>query len=779
MKQLEKNINAAMNKTLQPLEIDMENTDSSYCLFDKFHENNTVKEEEILRRTRYVSGLSINTQVQEQFFSQQTRKNYFLNYMSPSKHLFIMRQMFDDWNIDHCDRNAKRLEAIIGRKAHLTTTGVLSVKKGGIATDDKRKSTEKPFNDTYLSKSPKTDEQHQSKAAVVDQETRVLQSSESGKENQMDKASQKRPYVCTDEEIIEKPKISRSSVIQSGENLFNQAQKLLTEIIRQANSLTDCGRMKMLLVDIAQGIISNFLELNTTSQRSFVHNLSYIKNVLGFYPDNEDISRQIFTDLSERESVMFQRQGIWPVCGICVLNNAIQENMFGFELLSQTADDLWMIQITGHGLSLSDDIQRQRGSYGDFSFDVLSEAAKRKSFDLINLRASVFQYAFSSENDLLKQVDDYFNTPGIISSFVIKLGLSEHYVAIVKKFNSFFLLDSSKKEPSFLSPIQVVTFIRNELRHTMCGVYGIQKESTVFQYLTEDSSTGCIDTDQNVIETTDERQSTASTHDSDNQSPPSTPGIYSNANPSDNDSNQRITIDEDYEKPNDKIAPMISLHTVHGGVLNIDDEHLICLNEKEYINNFIMDFVSEELMRVSPTLYILETVFSACMDAKTTYNINDDKYRSCDVCLIPFHVQQHWILFVINKPLGKWTMYDSLNTSELSYEHIKLYIENALPEVQNYTWFVENRLGSFKQRDAYNCGLHVILVMMLYSLNTELNLVPSPSLLATTIYPMRSLLLKYIYTFDLSDGKFSSIIRFRRFNLTNLSVKIIKAFSVF
>lgn len=64
------------------------------CLFDTFHEGNTKKQEEHLRRTRFVKQLhgKFNSQAQEQFFSQQTRKNTFLNQMGMAKHVFLSRE---------------------------------------------------------------------------------------------------------------------------------------------------------------------------------------------------------------------------------------------------------------------------------------------------------------------------------------------------------------------------------------------------------------------------------------------------------------------------------------------------------------------------------------------------------------------------------------------------------------------------------------------------------------------------------------------------------------
>ena len=66
----EENITAANNKTLEPIIVDFENTTTSLCLYDKFHESNTKKPEEILRRTKFIENLKINTQIQEQFFAK-------------------------------------------------------------------------------------------------------------------------------------------------------------------------------------------------------------------------------------------------------------------------------------------------------------------------------------------------------------------------------------------------------------------------------------------------------------------------------------------------------------------------------------------------------------------------------------------------------------------------------------------------------------------------------------------------------------------------------------
>ena len=84
----EENIIAANNKTLKPIAVDFENKTATLCLYDKFHESNTNKPEEILRRTKFIENLKMKMQVQEQFFAKQNKNNYFLNYMGLTKHLF-------------------------------------------------------------------------------------------------------------------------------------------------------------------------------------------------------------------------------------------------------------------------------------------------------------------------------------------------------------------------------------------------------------------------------------------------------------------------------------------------------------------------------------------------------------------------------------------------------------------------------------------------------------------------------------------------------------------
>lgn len=71
-----------------------------YCLYDRFHEGNTKDPKDVLRRIKMVPELvgRINSQVAEQLFSTMKKNNYYLNMLSPSAHVFMMRNVIHIYN---------------------------------------------------------------------------------------------------------------------------------------------------------------------------------------------------------------------------------------------------------------------------------------------------------------------------------------------------------------------------------------------------------------------------------------------------------------------------------------------------------------------------------------------------------------------------------------------------------------------------------------------------------------------------------------------------------
>ena len=67
------------------------------CLFDRLHERNVKKEDEVLRRVTHVRQLKglVNTQTQEQLNNFYNKDSHFLNSMKPVNHIFLFRSNID------------------------------------------------------------------------------------------------------------------------------------------------------------------------------------------------------------------------------------------------------------------------------------------------------------------------------------------------------------------------------------------------------------------------------------------------------------------------------------------------------------------------------------------------------------------------------------------------------------------------------------------------------------------------------------------------------------
>ncbi|KAL2097808.1 hypothetical protein ACEWY4_007015 [Coilia grayii] len=86
-----------------------------YALYDRFHEGNTKDPKEVLRKIDLVPQLSgrLNSQCAEQLFSGMRKNNYFLNMMTPSSHIFLVR------NILHHQNNLRNEATVDNMKKRL------------------------------------------------------------------------------------------------------------------------------------------------------------------------------------------------------------------------------------------------------------------------------------------------------------------------------------------------------------------------------------------------------------------------------------------------------------------------------------------------------------------------------------------------------------------------------------------------------------------------------------------------------------------------------------
>jgi len=86
-----------------------------FVLSDVFHQNNSKDPRDSLRKIGLVPELAgkINSQRAEQLFSDMKKKNYFLNMMKPSSHIFLARNILHHKNVARNNTVVKQLRKCI------------------------------------------------------------------------------------------------------------------------------------------------------------------------------------------------------------------------------------------------------------------------------------------------------------------------------------------------------------------------------------------------------------------------------------------------------------------------------------------------------------------------------------------------------------------------------------------------------------------------------------------------------------------------------------------
>lgn len=72
-----------------------------YVLYDRFHKNNAKEQQDALRKMRLVPQLAskVKSHLMEQLFARLKKSNYFLNMAPPSKHVFMIRNIIHQYNV--------------------------------------------------------------------------------------------------------------------------------------------------------------------------------------------------------------------------------------------------------------------------------------------------------------------------------------------------------------------------------------------------------------------------------------------------------------------------------------------------------------------------------------------------------------------------------------------------------------------------------------------------------------------------------------------------------
>ncbi|KAK3737605.1 hypothetical protein QZH41_001576 [Actinostola sp. cb2023] len=104
-------------------------SNSYYCLFDTFHEDNSSSDKDLLRRTRCVKQLEgwFCTEVMEHLNNIMNKNNYFTTQMSATNAIFVQRLAMELSNEEKNCKSTTLHEKQLGRPLTLSTNGQLVI----------------------------------------------------------------------------------------------------------------------------------------------------------------------------------------------------------------------------------------------------------------------------------------------------------------------------------------------------------------------------------------------------------------------------------------------------------------------------------------------------------------------------------------------------------------------------------------------------------------------------------------------------------------------------
>ena len=96
-----------------------------YALYDRFHEDNTKDKSDVLRKIELSPEICgwVNSQTAEQLFSGMRQNNHFLNMMTPSSHVFLMRNILHHYNQNKNAATMDKLKRTFGQEVTLNSYG--------------------------------------------------------------------------------------------------------------------------------------------------------------------------------------------------------------------------------------------------------------------------------------------------------------------------------------------------------------------------------------------------------------------------------------------------------------------------------------------------------------------------------------------------------------------------------------------------------------------------------------------------------------------------------
>ena len=413
-----------------------------YALYDWFHQFNTKKPKEVLRKCSLVQEIAglIDTQAVEQLFSTSKRDIYFINSYSPTKHLFVFRLMC------HLRNEAKNSLQI---QRHFKCFGdCIEVNEFGQLCQ-------------YINKP-------QTIGVDIDIKSEIKVESEEVKQEktEMEILHESQAYITHVTKIGEKRSISVHN--RSLEQTDNNITQFLSFIVEHKDYIiVETGLTEIDLdsfIDLFLAARESINDMTDTEFQNFSRNCNYANSVLFHTPE---AIRELQVHFNETEFGWHYVQGFTNYCGLCCANNAlhfVEEESFNeikAKEMDVIADVLWVEMANNPALGISNLIEPMRDKEGFYSVEVLSTLFEQKGYTMSRVDQRTVQ-GLSPEEIGSYVVKTVNNDIGFVC-LIVRPRNEQHWVTLTAESDILLYRDSHLQIPRLLTYAELGDILKSNM----------------------------------------------------------------------------------------------------------------------------------------------------------------------------------------------------------------------------------------------------------------------------------------------------------------------------
>lgn len=428
-----------------------------YALYDWFHQFNTKKAEEVLRKCSLVNEIAgiIDTQVVEQLFSSSKRDIYFINNYCPTNHLFLFRLICHLRNENKNSEQLRKQNTCFNDSITLNEFGQLCQKFSNgaeIQVDADNMTVTERIIDSM--------KQH-------NREMEVLQD------------------VCDITRVASKEVVIADETVDVLIDSFDKGQNadaerlLLThtdnrvdffieyvtdhkEEIKQGTQLTDADLDG--LCDLFMAAVKGHSAMTETELQNFNANVHYARNILFQTPA---VQRGKQVQVVETLYGPHYIQGPTNYCGLCCVNNALyflEPDSFvetSINEIDSIADKLWVQMANNPALGVTCLIEVMRDLEGFYSIEVLTTLLEQKHVAVSRIDPRTI-HGLNAEETGLYIINNIQKDIGFVC-LILRPRREQHWVAITAQTDILLYRDSHFKSPRLLTLDELGNIICNNV----------------------------------------------------------------------------------------------------------------------------------------------------------------------------------------------------------------------------------------------------------------------------------------------------------------------------